>query len=315
MGRAVAAVKTVVISWLWAQPNGRAKYTAEHVNIWRGMLERNLSIDHEVACVTDMPEGIDPRVRIIPLPRDFEDVRIPTWREGRPQCFRRLSIFRPDAADLFGAERIVSMDLDVVIAASLDSLFAGAEDFRICRGTASGRSFNGSIYMLRAGSRTKVYTEFTPERAAEAGRRHVGSDQSWLARCLAGAPTWGPEHGVVSIQQRHTVPSPRLVTYPGTLKPWMVAEYGADPMAVRHYRGARRDRCLILGHGPQVWIELDRVLDAAHDGAVIASPEAARHWPGPLLAVAHSDGHAERLAAMHGFRDVVFCGRTEGMAT
>lgn len=54
-----------VISWLWAQPNGRTSYTSEHVNIWADSVSRNLDMDHEVAIVTDMPEGIDPRQKFI----------------------------------------------------------------------------------------------------------------------------------------------------------------------------------------------------------------------------------------------------------
>lgn len=71
----------------------------------------------------------------------------------------------------------------------------------------------------------------------------------------------------------------------------------------------RQGRCLILGYGESLWDDL-----AAHWGsydAVIASPEAAEHWPGPLLAVANDDGHARMLAEGYGFEDVVICGATE----
>lgn len=73
-------------------------------------------------------------------------------------------------------------------------------------------------------------------------------------------------------------------------------------------------RCLILGYAPSVWAEAERALDTGEFAAVIASPEAAEHWPGPVHAIAENDLHAERLARACGFDDVVWCGRSERKA-
>lgn len=228
-----------VLSWLWAQPNGRTKYSAEHVNIWADSVDRHLSMDHELAIVTDMPDGIDPRIRIIEPPRLFEDVRIPTWDDHHgkqlPQCHRRLAMFAPNAAETFG-ERFVSMDLDCIIAEPLDSLFDREEDFVMYRGTTGARPYNGSMVMMTAGARPRVYTEFTPERAAEAGRKYVGSDQAWISYMLGwGEATWGPEDGVVwwGSSKNYAAPEWRLMFFPGTPKPWEIAD---DPWITMHYR-------------------------------------------------------------------------------
>lgn len=226
-----------IITWLWKQPNGRTSYTSEHVNTWADMVRRHLAMDHEIACVTDTPEGIDPSVRIIEPPGDFVDVRIPTWSDerGMPQCLRRLAMFRPDAADIFG-ERFVSMDLDAVIAEPLDPLFDRSDDFMMYRGTSTARPYNGSMVMMTAGARPQVYTEFTPERAAEAGRHFIGSDQAWISHTLGwGEPTWGPEHGVVwwGSRTNHQAPEWRLMFFPGAQKPWQLA---GDSWINLHYR-------------------------------------------------------------------------------
>lgn len=306
------AERLVVLTWLWRQENGRTRYEAHHVNVWRDMIARNLTLPHEIACVTDMPEGIDRRVRIIPPPRDFEGTVIPTWTRGRPQCHRRLAMFRPDAARIFGGDVLVQLDLDIVVCGSLDPLLSGGEDFRIARGTASSRSYNGSAWRIRCGTRTKVFTEFTHDRAVQAGRKHVGSDQSWLNAVLGGKePTWGPADGLVSWQQRHSLvrATPRLLTFPGAVKPWHLAELGSDQMLIDHYRRDRCGRALVLGYGRSLWPDVERMLARRSDfDAVIASPEAAKHWPGDLLAVADDDAHAERLAEMHGL-EPVWCGR------
>jgi hypothetical protein len=230
-----------VLTWLWAQPGGRSHYAAEHVNIWAAMVSRHLAMPHELACVTDMAEGIDARVRIITPPGEFEAIRIPTWKEksGLPQCFRRLSMFRPDAAAIFGP-RFVSMDLDCVIAGDLDPLFDHDDDFRMYRGTTSRRPYNGSMVQMTAGARPQVYTTFSARGAIEAGCKFVGSDQAWISHVLGwDEKTWGPEHGVVWHGSRYNVEAPkpwRIMFFPGREKPWQVEPSNADSVWIKaHY--------------------------------------------------------------------------------
>lgn len=71
----------------------------------------------------------------------------------------------------------------------------------------------------------------------------------------------------------------------------------------------RSGRCLILGYGPTVWADLEARW--GEFSAVIASPEAAEHWPGDILAMANDDIHARVIAESYGFDDVVICGATE----
>jgi hypothetical protein len=302
-----------VITWLWSQPGGRSVYQPWHVRIWASMIRRNLTLPHTLAVVTDIP-GDYGDVEVIPPPGEFEDVRIPTWAEGRPQCLRRLSMFRKDAAGLFGTDRIVCTDLDLVVCASLDTLLDIKEDFKITKGTAKNRRYNGSMMSLKLGSRPQVYDEFTPEAAVLAGRSHVGSDQAWLARIIPNESTWTPNDGVLFWGYHPQGQQARVVFFAGHQKPWALASVGKEKLVNEHYRADRNDRCLILGYGPSVWDDADQALDEYEFAAVIASPEAAVHWPDPVLAVADNDEHAERLARMHGFKEIVFCGRSGGVA-
>lgn len=270
------------------------------------MVRRHLTIPHRIACVTNHPEGIDDSIEIISPPGDFEDVRIGTWGEHLPQCHRRLAMFRPDAADIFG-ERFVCMDLDCVVGGSLDPLFDISDDFAMYNGTSASRPYNGSMMMMRAGARPQVYTEFTPERAEYAGRRFIGSDQAWISHCLGkGERVWGVPEGVYSWSQmsRSVDAAPRLVFFPGDVKPWhLVLRSG---WVGRHYRGEEGGRCLVLGVGPSVWDDAGAV---DHYDAVIALPEAAMRWPGPIREVVEDDRAAERAARMHGFSEIVWCGK------
>ncbi|GLT02974.1 hypothetical protein GCM10007897_44100 [Sphingobium jiangsuense] len=225
-----------IATWYWKQPDGRTNYTVDHIAIWRDMVRRHLSMDHRLAVLTHEDISIE-GVEVIRPPREFDDVRLPTWGEDRglPQCLRRISMFAPDAGDWLG-ERFVSMDLDCVIAEPLDPLFDRKDDFIMYRGTTDKRPYNGSMLLMTAGARSKVYTEFTPERAIEAGKQYLGSDQAWISHVLGwGEATWGAEDGVVwwGSRRNHLAPSWRLMFFPGNPKPWDLAENGWIGM---HYR-------------------------------------------------------------------------------
>jgi len=282
------------------------------------MVSRHLTIPHEIACVTDHPEGIDSRVRIIAPPRDFENVRIPTWGEDRglPQCLRRIALFHPEGERIFGARRYISMDTDCVISGSLDPLFDRPDDFVMYRGGHAHRPYNGSMVMMTAGARSQVYTTFTPEGAAEAGQKYIGSDQAWISHVLGwGEATWGVEDGVIwwGSQYNGQAPEKRIMFFPGNPKPWNVVDIGVDEWVRQNYRRDPSGRALILGYGPSVWSDVEHALAAGPFDAVIASPEAAEHWPAPVLAIANDDDHALRLAQMHGFDHFVFCGRSRAV--
>lgn len=296
-----------VLTWFWRQPGGRVRYEPIHILIWADMIRRHLTIPHRLACVTS--EDIDlPGIDLIRPPSDFESVRIPSWPEHRPQCLRRLSMFRPDAGEIFG-EEILCTDLDLVVGAPIDPLLENAGDFRIAVGTTAERPYNGSLIYLRAGSRSKAFTDFTPEGAAEAGRRFTGSDQAWIAHCLPGEATWGEADGVTYHGiARSPETERRIMFYPGAEKPW---DRTNDPWVGRHYRRDPQGRCLILGYDETLWGDVEAAMDSGPYDGVIASPEAAEHWPGPIVAVARDNSHAARLAQMHGFEDLTWCGVRE----
>jgi len=221
-------------------------------------------------------------------------------------------MFRPDAADIFG-EEIFCTDLDLVVSGPLDPLFDRPAEFRMAVGTAPGRPYNGSALYLRAGARPQVYEKFTVKGAVQAGRRFVGSDQSWIAHCLGrGEQTWGEADGLCYHGIARSPETVRRVTFfPGREKPWHRRH---DPWIVKHYRRAPQGKCLVLGYDDTLWADVERALEAGPYDAVIASPEAAEHWPGALLAVAFDNYEAAWLASINGFDDVTWCGVKERKA-
>jgi hypothetical protein len=206
------------------------------------MVSRNLSMPHRLACVTtetDLPANVE---RIVP-PGKFEKVA-PKWGPTRPNCFRRLAMFGPDAAQVFG-ERFVCMDLDVAIGAPLDPLFDRPEDLVLLNGTAHDRPYNGSLMLITAGCRPQVYDKFNQRAANVSGERFVGSDQAWLAHCLGpNEATWGEADGVYFFRPSwRNKTKPRVMFFPGPpkLKPWVLAPYKIFPFITNNYRIAARE--------------------------------------------------------------------------
>lgn len=202
----------------------RTTYKAEHVWIWADMVSRHLSMKHRLACVTaetDLP----PNVERIDPPGEFEDVK-PSWGPRKPNCFRRLAMFRRDAAKTFG-KRFVSMDLDCTIGGALDPLFKRREDLVLLKGTHEQRPYNGSMMLITAGCRPQLYDEFDQAAADVSGAAFLGSDQAWLMHCLGpNEATWGEADGVWTFHR--WLPNvkrvqPAVLFFPGKRKPWEMA--------------------------------------------------------------------------------------------
>jgi hypothetical protein len=229
-----------VLSWLWSQPQGRATYTAENVWVWADMVARNLSMRHRLACVTTETD-LPPNVERIDPPGEFEDI-IPKWGPRKPNCFRRLVMFRRDAAKTFG-RRFVSMDLDCIIGGPLDPLFDRSEDLVLFEGTAPDRPYNGSMMLIRAGCRPQLYDDFDQAGADDSGEAFHGSDQAWLAHKLGwGEATWGEADNVWHLDRylrNCRKVRPTVLFFPGKRKPWDLAKI--FPFMRENYRIAAKE--------------------------------------------------------------------------
>jgi hypothetical protein len=203
--------------------------------------------------VTDDPTGIDSRVRVIDIRTlpSYKYIRVPNPSSPvNPSCYVRLFLYAPEAAEILG-QNLVSVDLDIVLTANVNELMSH-DDFAIWGGQTvqAGRGtlynwFNGSLQIVRAGARSKVWTEFdpitSPTHAHRAGCR--GSDQGWIAYCLKNqGRTLNTEDGVYSYRN-HILPAggrlPRnakFVAFHGRHDPWHSDVQAKHPWVREHYR-------------------------------------------------------------------------------
>lgn len=234
-----------VVTWKWKPDyrNYRSKFGPETVNTLFRMVKRHYHNEYRAICVTDDPAGIDPSIEIVPLWNDFKYLPNP-FGPRNPSCYRRLRMFAPDIAETFGP-RFVSIDLDTVITGDVTPLWDRPEDFVAYGDTNRTTHYNGSLMLLTAGARTKVWETFdpktSPKQAKQAGC--YGSDQAWISYCLGPTEAkWSRDDGVYSfrndIQAKHApLPSnARMVMFHGKHDPWQAPVQKLYPWIQEHYR-------------------------------------------------------------------------------
>lgn len=232
-----------IVTFKWKPPRHyRSKFGPETVNTMRSMLERHCPKPHRLTCITDDPDGIDPRVRIVPLWGDHAGVRNPCGAHN-PSCYRRLKLFSKEAREIIG-ERFAVMDLDTVIVGDMSPIFDRTEDFLIWGDTHPTTWYNGSLWILTAGARAHVWEEFDPADSPRQSRRagHFGSDQGWISYRLGPNETiLRKEDGVYSYRN-HIQPNggvlpenARIVMFHGKHDPWHPCSQQV-PWVREHYR-------------------------------------------------------------------------------
>jgi hypothetical protein len=238
-----------VVCWKWRSPGFRSTYTAEHVHLLRDMVRRHYQAPHRFICITDDATGLDPDVEVVSLWEDFREIPSPHGG-GHPSCYVRLKAFAPEMVSVLG-ERFVSVDLDCVVTGDLTELWNRDEDFVIWRHGPTSRQngplsrFNGSMWMLRAGTRPDVWSRF---HGAESGREayragYHGSDQGWFQYVMGGDQAcWTEAHGVYSYKYQvvakhhgHLPANARMVFFHGKPDPWEQEPQRRDWVR-EHYR-------------------------------------------------------------------------------
>lgn len=226
-------------------PGYRSTFPVESVYSLHEMIRRHYHGEYRFVCVTDRPEEIS-GLETMPLWSDYCDMPSPFGR-SYPSCYRRLKLFSAEAVDMFGP-RLACIDLDMVIVRDVTPVFDRPEDFVIWgESDYPGRqAYNGSLWMLRTGTRTHVWTEFDPQTsprtAWKAGAR--GSDQGWMCYSLGKKEAkWTRQDGIYSWRKHiapkggHLPADARIVAFHGKEDPWNYRMQNV-PWIQQHYPGA-----------------------------------------------------------------------------
>jgi hypothetical protein len=127
-----------------------------------------------------------------------------TSRKSR-DASRAFRMFDPSWQSAHDIDRLVCLDLDLIVTGGLGELLDRPEPFVILRGAnaANPCPFNGSVMMLQAGAHPEVWRDFSLEAAAKTPFYQFPDDQGWLAHKVPDAATWtvGSSSGIYAFQK------------------------------------------------------------------------------------------------------------------
>ncbi len=216
-----------ITTWLWG-----GAYGEHYVKRLAAAVNRNLRQEHRFICFTDGPRHLPGYVTDTNLP-GITQYQIPNMElTAKPGCFVRLRLFDPwlqEKVNIKPGDRVVNLDLDLVVTGELDSLFDRDDDFTILQGinTTNPCPMNGSVWMLKAGARPDVWSDFSLENYAKFNVpfHAFPDDQGWFHYKMPDAGAWGPEVGVYGFKKLgwpsgDALPEgARIVAFPGWRDP------------------------------------------------------------------------------------------------
>lgn len=160
-------------------------------------------------------------------------------------CLARLRLFDPGFQALNGiapGERIVVLDLDIVVTGRLDELFDREESLVILAGAnaANPCPFNGSVMLMRAGTNVELWSELNADALQLVPRYEFVDDQGWMHYKRPDAATWnvGPSSGIYAFRKpgwpkNDELPADaRMVCFPGRRDP---SQFVHIPWIAKHW--------------------------------------------------------------------------------
>jgi hypothetical protein len=248
-----------VCLWHWNR-----RYGFDHIVNMRAMLERYLRLPHRIVCITDRPHDVPAGIE----PFDIKH----TLLKYDSKCLRRMWLYagpngkgKPWPGSL--GDRLLQLDLDMVLTDDITPLVDRPEPFVILRGESTiksnrphGWAYNATVMLLTAGARRDVYDAYASDqmgviRAANRAGWDVttNSDQGVATYLLAqGEPPafWTTEDGIYAYRaiagpdgmKDHGLPMGcRIVSFhgrSGARHPGDVVLQQRSPWITDHWRAA-----------------------------------------------------------------------------
>jgi len=130
------------------------KYGADYVNKLYAMVQRNITIPFQFVCFTENQKGIDPDVKIYPLPSLGLPDNLPE------RGWLKLATFKQPLEDLSGTA--LFLDLDVLIVDNIDVFFTFDAEFALCFDEKKKAQTigNSSVYRFEIGKHAEVLEFF-----------------------------------------------------------------------------------------------------------------------------------------------------------
>jgi len=192
------------------------RYRPYYVNKLFDMVRRNITVPYEFVCFTEDIAGIDGHIRTAPLPHDA------------PKWWGKMGLYKPQIEGV-NTEKILFLDLDIVITGSLDPICNYESDFAMAKdypyhylppNDKRQKWGNTSVVLLKVGSQSKIWEAYNQQGCPEVDRF---GDQEWIYEQFYGCCDLMPESFVQSYKLHNLagdkIPDCSVVMFHGTPKP------------------------------------------------------------------------------------------------
>jgi hypothetical protein len=210
----------IVSTWMWGK-----KYGGHYIARLQYGVRKHLKRNHRFLVFNTFP-GDEPLL---------------------PGCMVRLRMFSPvfqRAHGINDGDRVVNLDLDLIVTGPLDPLVERDEPLIILSGAnaANPCPFNGSVIGFRAGDdNADLWLDFSLDAARSIPRFEFPDDQGWIHLKRPDAATWtvGPSSGIYAFKKPgwptgDKLPADaRVVCFPGKRDP---SQFVHLPWVAEHWR-------------------------------------------------------------------------------
>lgn len=184
-----------VVTLKWGE-----RYGPEYANKLFNQVKEHLNLPFNFICFTDNPTGLNPEIRVFPIPEiDLDDDRIQTG-------WRKISLFRNDLP-LSG--NCLFLDLDIVITDNIDCFFHYEPNNIVIirdwlplrrqlfpKGPAVG---NSSVFRFKANQQGFIFEQF--EREKPWALANFSPPQAYLTHCIRPYMKFWPDDWVISFKE------------------------------------------------------------------------------------------------------------------
>ena len=229
-----------IVTYLWRDPtrdNRGYICQPEHVRVLQNMIARNVTVPYRFVCVTD--EKID-GVDCVPM----------DWTKHVPgTVFARLMQHNPEWCRANLGERVLSLDVDLVVTRNIDHILNRNEDFVIWRNPnfpAPKRAFyQSSVQLFNAGARPGLWTDFDPKETPKwVNWRFGGREQAWISERLEWDEAYfSADDGIYGAGRlggsgvyTDLPDNACIVSFPGARAPWQSETQEKHSWLKEHYR-------------------------------------------------------------------------------
>ena len=186
-----------IVTYRWGDT-----FTQEHVDILRSMCERHIHVPFKFTCFEeDAP---------------FNEL---------PRCYKRLWLYSNEASVYFKGDRILLLDLDLVITDDITSIIEANDPFAYYN--KNHVEYQGAFQIITPGLKSYIWDEFisNPDRNMK-DFGSIGSDQGWLHHKMdKGLKVYTEHDGFycfdIHIKRKPKLPENcKIVFFRAQYKPW-----------------------------------------------------------------------------------------------